>query len=150
MAYLPDSDQGRTVLSLLSKAFRRRLIFTVGASLTSGQEDCVTWAGIHHKTKMTEDEHGFPDLGYLHRVMEELKERGVVVEDAAVEDISVVNRIKIESNYEDNKGHNWNPKIKTEQVGQRCKPSRALTIQPERRGTDRKKEGSHHILVCQS
>ena len=80
MAYLPDSDQGQTVLSLLSKAFRRRLIFTVGASLTTGQEDCVTWAGIHHKTKTTEDEHGFPDAGYLHRVMEELRERGVVVE----------------------------------------------------------------------
>ena len=111
MAYLPDSDQGRTVLSLLSKAFRRRLIFTVGASLTSGQEDCVTWAGIHHKTKMTEDVHGFPDLGYLHRVMEELKERGVVVEDTAVEDTGVVmKRTKAESNYEDNKSHDWNPK----------------------------------------
>lgn len=110
MAYLPDSDQGRTVLSLLAKAFRRRLIFTVGASLTSGQEDCVTWAGIHHKTKMTEDEHGFPDLGYLHRVTEELKERGVVVEDAAVDAINVADRMKSQE-----------------------EPRRALAIQPERR-----------------
>jgi len=124
MAYLPDSDEGRTVLSLLSKAFRRRLIFTVGGSLTSGQEDCITWAGIHHKTKMTEDEHGFPDLGYLHRVTEELKERGVVVEDAAVEDIGIVNRIKAESN----KSHDWSPKKEKD-----CKPRGALTIQSERR-----------------
>ena len=96
-AYLPDCDQGRTVLSLLSKAFRRRLIFTVGPSLTNGQDDCVTWAGIHHKTKRNEDEHGFPDPGYLARVMEELKERGVTVEDNAVEDISVSQHCKLNS-----------------------------------------------------
>jgi len=137
MAYLPDSDQGRTVLSLLSKAFRRRLIFTVGASLTSGQEDCVTWAGIHHKTKMTEDEHGFPDLGYLDRVMEELKERGVVVEESAVEDIGLVNRTKAESNYEDNKSHDWNPR--KEKAGQHCKRLRTLTIRPERRSAEEKR-----------
>ena len=146
MAYLPDSDQGRTVLSLLSKAFRRRLIFTVGASLTRGQEDCVTWAGIHHKTKTTEDEHGFPDPGYLHRVMEELKERGVVVEDAAVEDISVVNRMKAESNYGDNMRQGSNPE--KEKVSQHCRPRRALTIQPKRSDADRKKEDSHRIPVC--
>jgi len=116
MAYLPDSDQGRTTLSLLSKAFRRRLIFTVGPSLTRGQDDCVTWAGIHHKTKMTEDEHGFPDPGYLHRVTEELKERGVVVEDAA-EDVG--NR--------DNMRHGCNPKM--EKVSQHYQTRRAFTIQ---------------------
>jgi len=81
MAYLPDSDEGRSILSLLTKAFRRRLIFTVGPSLTRGQEDCVTWAGIHHKTKMSDGEHGFPDPGYLSRVREELKGRGVSNED---------------------------------------------------------------------
>ena len=81
MAYLPDSDEGRSILSLLTKAFRRRLIFTVGPSLTRGEEDCVTWAGIHHKTKMSDGEHGFPDPGYLYRVREELKARGVSNED---------------------------------------------------------------------
>jgi len=81
MAYLPDSDEGRSILSLLTIAFRRRLIFTVGPSLTRGEEDCVTWAGIHHKTKMSDGEHGFPDPGYLCRVREELKARGVSNED---------------------------------------------------------------------
>ena len=81
MAYLPDSDEGRSILSLLTIAFRRRLIFTVGPSLTRGEEDCVTWAGIHHKTKMSDGEHGFPDPGYLYRVREELKARGVSNED---------------------------------------------------------------------
>ena len=81
MAYLPDSDEGRSILSLLTIAFRRRLIFTVGPSLTRGEEDCVTWAGIHHKTKMSDGEHGFPDQGYLSRVREELKARGVSNED---------------------------------------------------------------------
>jgi len=122
MAYLPDSDQGRTTLSLLSKAFRRRLIFTVGASLSRGQDNCVTWAGIHHKTKMTEVEHGFPDPGYLRRVTEELKERGVVDEDS-----SAVNRTKAESNDRDMMRQDCAPKM--ENVSQHYKTGRAFTIQ---------------------
>ena len=122
MAYLPNSDQGQTTLSLLSKAFRRRLIFTVGSSLTRGQDDCVTWAGIHHKTKVTEDEHGFPDAGYLHRVTEELKERGVVVED-----IIAVNRTKAESNNRDNIRQDCTPKM--EQVSQHYETRRAFSMQ---------------------
>ena len=68
LAYLPDSEEGRRVLNMLVTAFRRRLIFTVGPSLTLGKEDCVTWAGIHHKTQManhTRTGHGIPDLGFL-------------------------------------------------------------------------------------
>jgi deltex-like protein len=79
-AYLPDSGQGRTVLRLLAVAFRRRLLFTDGRSLTSGRDDCVTWAGVHHKTALG-GEHGFPDIGYLDRVTAELRERGVTEDD---------------------------------------------------------------------
>ena len=52
-AYLPDNKEGKEVLKLLSKAFDQKLIFTVGASRTTGIENQVTWNDIHHKTSMT-------------------------------------------------------------------------------------------------
>eukprot|EP00092_Neocalanus_flemingeri_P102324 GFUD01130881.1.p1 GENE.GFUD01130881.1~~GFUD01130881.1.p1 ORF type:complete len:702 (+),score=200.18 GFUD01130881.1:81-2186(+) len=78
-AILPDNQQGNVVLALLIKAFQRRLIFTVGPSLSRGEEDCVTWNGIHHKTVLQDagSGHGYPDGGYLDRVVEELKQIGV-------------------------------------------------------------------------
>ena len=48
-AYLPNTAEGRKVLMLLKTAFDRRLIFTVGQSLSTGQEGIV-WNDIHHKT----------------------------------------------------------------------------------------------------
>lgn len=78
-AFLPDNQKGNRVLQMLVKAFQRRLIFTVGSSLSRGEDDCVTWNGIHHKTQLQEigNGHGFPDLCYLDRVIEELKQKGV-------------------------------------------------------------------------
>ena len=49
-AYLPDNAEGREVLALLQRAFKARLIFTVGTSHTSGLSNTVTWNDIHHKT----------------------------------------------------------------------------------------------------
>merc|ERR1719273_2145659 len=70
--------------SYTSPAFRRRLVFTVGTSLSLGREDCVTWAGIHHKTAV-EGPHGYPDPGYLARLEEELRERGVTLDQGTSE-----------------------------------------------------------------
>ena len=77
VTYLPDSIMGQKVLRCLRKAFRRRLLFTVGRSLTFELADCVTWAGVPHKTVVHGTCHGYPDPNYLDRVMDELKERGV-------------------------------------------------------------------------
>lgn len=52
-AYLPNNIEGNKVLKLLEKAFRARLIFTIGRSVTSGTEDVVTWNDIHHKTNIS-------------------------------------------------------------------------------------------------
>jgi deltex-like protein len=52
VAYLPNNNDGRHVLTLLDKAFKNRLIFTIGRSVTSGKEDIVTWNDIHHKTRI--------------------------------------------------------------------------------------------------
>ncbi|TKS71545.1 E3 ubiquitin-protein ligase DTX3L [Collichthys lucidus] len=78
-AYLPDNRDGREVVHLLKKAFDRRLIFTVGTSRTTGWENQVTWNDIHHKTSMSggPESFGYPDPGYLSRVREELKAKGV-------------------------------------------------------------------------
>uniref|UniRef100_S4RV94 E3 ubiquitin-protein ligase n=1 Tax=Petromyzon marinus TaxID=7757 RepID=S4RV94_PETMA len=78
-AYLPDSQEGRHVLSLLQRAFHQRLIFTIGTSSTTGLQDCVTWNDIHHKTSTHggADSYGYPDPDYLKRVQEELKAKGI-------------------------------------------------------------------------
>ncbi|KAF3856474.1 hypothetical protein F7725_017197 [Dissostichus mawsoni] len=78
-AYLPDNKEGREVLHLLEKAFKQKLIFTVGTSRTSGMDDVVTWNDIHHKTSTSggPQSFGYPDPHYLGRVREELKAKGI-------------------------------------------------------------------------
>ncbi|XP_063072744.1 uncharacterized protein LOC134463478 [Engraulis encrasicolus] len=78
-AYLPDNNEGREVLALLKRAFDQKLIFTVGTSRTSGQDDCVTWNDVHHKTSTSggPQSFGYPDDDYLNRVKDELKAKGI-------------------------------------------------------------------------
>lgn len=78
-AYLPDNKEGKEVLHLLRKAFDQKLTFTVGTSRTTGMDGVVTWNDIHHKTSMYGGPEGFgyPDPGYLIRVKEELKAKGI-------------------------------------------------------------------------
>lgn len=49
-AYLPDNKEGREILQLLRRAFSQKLIFTVGQSHTTGEQNVITWNDIHHKT----------------------------------------------------------------------------------------------------
>ncbi|XP_044204057.1 E3 ubiquitin-protein ligase DTX3L [Thunnus albacares] len=78
-AYLPDNKEGNEVLHLLKKAFDQKLIFTVGTSRTTGMDNMVTWNDIHHKTSVSggPESFGYPDPGYLSRVREELKAKGI-------------------------------------------------------------------------
>ncbi|XP_023570257.1 probable E3 ubiquitin-protein ligase DTX2 isoform X2 [Octodon degus] len=77
--YLPDNAQGRKVLELLRVAWKRRLIFTIGTSSTTGETDTVVWNEIHHKTEMDRNVtgHGYPDPNYLQNVLAELAAQGV-------------------------------------------------------------------------
>ncbi|XP_050765016.1 probable E3 ubiquitin-protein ligase DTX2 isoform X2 [Gymnogyps californianus] len=77
--YLPDSEKGRKVLELLRVAWKRRLIFTVGTSSTTGESNTVVWNEIHHKTEMDTNlsGHGYPDPNYLDNVLAELAAQGV-------------------------------------------------------------------------
>ena len=67
------------MLYLLQVAFERRLIFTIGRSVTTGREDVITWNGIHHKTELgpSTSGHGYPDATYLERTLSELAAQGV-------------------------------------------------------------------------
>ncbi|KAI4903401.1 hypothetical protein NFI96_022817 [Prochilodus magdalenae] len=79
LAFLPDNHEGREVLKLLQRAFDQRLTFTVGTSVTSGEENTIIWNDIHHKTSTTggPEHHGYPDPHYLSRVKAELKAKGI-------------------------------------------------------------------------
>lgn len=80
VGYLPDNKEGNEVLALLKKAFDRKLTFTVGTSVTTGQPNAVVWSGIHHKTSPSGGSscYGYPDPTYFNRVKEELAARGVL------------------------------------------------------------------------
>jgi deltex-like protein len=75
-AYLPANKEGREVLRLLKRAFDAKLVFTIGRSNTTGQENVVIWNDVHHKTSTT-GQYGYPDPTYLKRVTEELAAKGI-------------------------------------------------------------------------
>ena len=68
---------------MLEVAWKRNLIFTIGTSVTTGQDDCIVWNEIHHKTSPYNDlsGHGYPDPNYLDNVITELKQHGVTEHD---------------------------------------------------------------------
>ena len=82
-SYIPNTKKGRILLGLLKIAFDRRLTFTVGTSVTTGEQNTVVWNGIHHKTTISggPTNFGYPDPTYFNRVTEELASKGVNIED---------------------------------------------------------------------
>ncbi|NWX37765.1 DTX3L ligase, partial [Notiomystis cincta] len=78
-AFLPDNEEGREILQLLRRAFNQKLIFTVGQSRTTGEQNVITWNDIHHKTAVEGGpaQFGYPDPSYLQRVRSELKAKGI-------------------------------------------------------------------------
>ncbi|XP_077982581.1 uncharacterized protein LOC144437515 [Glandiceps talaboti] len=78
-AYLPANEEGREVLELLKRGFDQQVLFTIGKSVTTGQDDCVLWNDVHHKTNTHGGpaQYGYPDPTYLSRVKEELAAKGI-------------------------------------------------------------------------
>ncbi|KAI6649190.1 E3 ubiquitin-protein ligase DTX2 [Oopsacas minuta] len=83
VCYVPDCPEGKTVLELLNLAWKRRLIFTIGTSVTTGCPNCVVWNNIHHKTEPHSNTsgHGFPDPNFLKNIKMELAVQGVTEEE---------------------------------------------------------------------
>lgn len=81
-AYLPNNREGRKVLEMFRIAFRSRLMFTIGDSVTTGMKDVVVWNCIHNKTSIYggPQNFGYPDETYLDRVKDELAAVGVTEE----------------------------------------------------------------------
>ncbi|CAE7472526.1 Dtx3l [Symbiodinium necroappetens] len=81
-AFLPDDEQGRHLLALFQLAFRRRLMFSLSQSNTTGRLR-PTFA-MHLKTAMTggPTRHGYPDPGYYASAVEELRGVGVHLDEA--------------------------------------------------------------------
>ena len=65
VAYLPDTAEGRQLLTRIKVAFLRGLIFTIGRSLTSGRDHQVCWTEIPHKTGLHGGPFDFPDGNYI-------------------------------------------------------------------------------------
>lgn len=86
-AFLPASPEGILIFHMLLDAFRKRLSFLVGDSLTTGAKNVVVWAGIHHKSSRYGGQFGYPDATYLNRVKEELKSRDV--DEDSIQDIKL-------------------------------------------------------------
>lgn len=70
------------MLTLFAEAFRRKLIFKVGTSITTGHNNVVVWQTIHHKTSPIggPTHFGYPDPTYLERVRDELAQKGLTVD----------------------------------------------------------------------
>ena len=75
-AYLPDDEQGRELLALFQLAFRRRVLFSLRPSLTTGRLQPTF--SIHMKTSMNGGpaRHGYPDPHYFSAALEELRLAG--------------------------------------------------------------------------
>ncbi|XP_063409313.1 uncharacterized protein LOC134692736 isoform X2 [Mytilus trossulus] len=81
-AYLPNNERGRQILKMLQVAFKRKLVFTIGCSRTTGKKGVVTWNDIHHKTNPNPNtKFGYPDETYFSRVIDELAVKGVTEKD---------------------------------------------------------------------
>lgn len=78
-AYLPNCPDGQEVLKLLQEAFSRKLIFTIGRSVTTGRDNQIVWNGVHHKTNLSGGSayFGYPDPTYFDRIKLELAAKGI-------------------------------------------------------------------------
>lgn len=81
--FLPDNEEGREILELFKIIWERRHMFSVGRSVTRGQDNVVVWNGIHAKTNTCggSSSYGYPDPGYFGRVKAEMAAKGVTVDD---------------------------------------------------------------------
>ena len=83
VCFVPDCPEGRIVVKLLELAWKRRLIFTIGTSVTTGRQNCIVWNNIHHKTEPHSNTsgHGFPDPNFLKNIKMELAVQGVTEDE---------------------------------------------------------------------
>lgn len=79
--YLPGNVQGAILLELFKVAFRRRVMFGLGHSMTLGTYRPTFNVHIKTSTHRGTTGHGYPDDDYFQRCLEELKTNGVTMAD---------------------------------------------------------------------
>eukprot|EP00483_Globobulimina_turgida_P013288 UN13312 len=81
-AFLPNNKEGREAAMLTRLAFKRKLIFQIGTSLTLQQDNRIVFGSIHLKTSTSGGtaKHGFPDEKYFERFKGELKVKGITTD----------------------------------------------------------------------
>jgi deltex-like protein len=79
--FLPASNEGFMLLELFKVAFRRRVMYGLGESLSRNVYRPTF--NIHIKTnrKRGVEGHGYPDASYFSRALEELRDNGVTISD---------------------------------------------------------------------
>lgn len=79
IGYLPDNEWGKDILRMFCVAWERRLMFTIGYSITRAIDNCIVWNGIHVKTSPSggTSMFGYPDETYEQRVRMELNLKGI-------------------------------------------------------------------------
>ncbi|ORY82486.1 hypothetical protein BCR37DRAFT_387197 [Protomyces lactucae-debilis] len=77
-AYLPDTPAFRDILKMFQIAWQRKLMFTVGRSLTREVDNVVIWAGIHCRTEWhNHGGFGWPCESYAQTVTDEFRHVGI-------------------------------------------------------------------------
>mmetsp|Transcript_31077 Transcript_31077/g.48028 ORF Transcript_31077/g.48028 Transcript_31077/m.48028 type:complete len:578 (-) Transcript_31077:19-1752(-) len=77
VAYLPNTAQGRCLLTRFRYAFAHGYMFLVGRSLANKRDNQTTWSTIPNKTSLKGGEFGFPDRKYLEQAHHALDQLGI-------------------------------------------------------------------------
>jgi len=77
--YLPNNAEGQAVCEMLKRAFEARLLFTIGKSCSTGEDNQILWNFVEHKTNLLggPSNYGYPDPDYLGRVRLQLASKGI-------------------------------------------------------------------------
>ncbi|KAL4455383.1 hypothetical protein ABPG74_012535 [Tetrahymena malaccensis] len=83
VGYLPNTEEARKILEMFKIAFKRRLLYTIGKSVTTGKDNRIIWNGVHFKTNIYggSSNFGYPDPTYFQRVTQELSLKGIYPKD---------------------------------------------------------------------
>jgi len=93
-AYLPNTKEGKEILALFKITFDRKLMYIIGTSVTTGENNVVVWNGVHHKTNLDGGAQyfGYPDPTYFNRVKEEIAAKGIVQSEIEEDLISIADK----------------------------------------------------------